>query len=114
MPPTVPDLMAWFDNAIAHDIIDTHFLCDLRAQLRHPARPPQVPTWLWPLLRPAAGPVLTHLTNVVTGMLPPHIRAWYAPGRTVVHQAEYGVAVAVLRSLSLLPSRFRTVSAARP
>ena len=69
---------------------------------------------MWPLLRPAAGPVLTHLTNVVTGMLPPHIRAWYAPGRTVVHQAEYGVAVAVLRSLSLLPSRFRTVSAARP
>jgi len=58
--------MAWFDNAIAHDIIDTHFLGDLRAHLRHPARPPQVPTWLWPLLRPAAGPVLTHLTNVVT------------------------------------------------
>lgn len=23
MPPTVPDLMAWFDNAIARDIIDT-------------------------------------------------------------------------------------------
>jgi hypothetical protein len=67
MPPTVPDLMAWFDNAIAHDIIDTHFLGDLRAHLRHPARPPQVPTWLWPLLRPAAGPLLTHLTNVVTG-----------------------------------------------
>ena len=77
MPPTVPDLMAWFDNAITHDIIDTHFLGDLRAHLRHPARPRQVPTWLWPLLRPAAGPVLTHLTNVVTGMLPPHIRAWY-------------------------------------
>ena len=77
MPPTVPDLMAWFDNAITHDIIDTHFLGDLRAHLRHPARPRQVPTWLWPLPRPAAGPVLTHLTNVVTGMLPPHIRAWY-------------------------------------
>ncbi|WP_370067190.1 oxygenase MpaB family protein [Mycobacterium sp. MAA66] len=114
MPPTVPELLVWFDNAIDHDIVDTQFLADLRAYLRQPTQPPQIANWLWPLLRPAAGPIVTHATNVLTGMLPAHIRHWYAPsGRTVIHQAEYTVAVALLRGLSMLPSRFHTVSATR-
>lgn len=110
MPATVAELMAWFDDAVAHDIVDTHFLADLRAHLRNPSRPPQVPARLWPLVRPAASPVLTHATNVVTGMLPPQIRRWYSPRRNRVHQAEYILAITALRAMSLLPRKFRTIS----